>query len=116
FGSEIKLSIKYSGVPFLSPNPPWSGGFVWSHSKSGAPWIGSSLWGGGCDLLWPCVDHPVWRPERIELSVSVPKGLVAPANGVLLGVTEQHDWSIYRWSVKAPQTYGVVLNVGPFKE
>ena len=57
-GEELKVSVLYSGAPRVAPNPPWVGGFTWSETPSGAPWIATSCQMEGADLWWPCKDHP----------------------------------------------------------
>ncbi len=114
-GERIKARIVYGGVPHVSKRPPWEGGMVWSETADGTPWVGSTLWGAGCDLLWPCIDHPTKKPAMADLHYTVPAPLVAPANGVFLGMTEKNGWRTYHWRARSPHTYGVILNGGPFK-
>lgn len=114
-GKTLVVNVAYAGFPHIAARPPWEGGMVWSQTSDGTPWIGSSHWGGGCDLLWPCIDHPTGKPAMADLHITVPKPLVAPANGVLVGVTEKDGWRTYNWKARSPHTYGVVLNIGPYK-
>ena len=114
-GDTIEAKITYAGFPHVAVRPPWEGGMIWSQTDDGTPWIGSSLWGAGCDLLWPCIDHPTRKPENADLRITVPSPLVAPANGVLLDVQETDGWRTYHWKARSPHTYGVVLNVGPYE-
>jgi hypothetical protein len=39
---ELKVLVEYGGQPRIAPRPPWSGGFTWSKTKSGAHWIAMS--------------------------------------------------------------------------
>jgi aminopeptidase N len=114
-GEAIEAEIAYAGFPHVAVRPPWEGGMIWSRTEDGTPWIGSSLWGAGCDLLWPCIDHPTRKPATADLHISVPAPLVAPANGILTGMEEADGWRTYHWRARSPHTYGVVLNVGPFE-
>jgi aminopeptidase N len=114
-GRPFTVRIVYAGVPHVAKRPPWDGGVVWSTTADGQPWVGSSLWGGGCDMLWPCIDHPRGRPALADLHYTVPAPLVAPANGVFMGMTERDGWRTYNWRARSPHTYGVVINAGPFK-
>jgi aminopeptidase N len=114
-GRTVTVRVVYAGVPHVASRPPWDGGVVWSTAPSGEPWVGSSLWGGGCDMLWPCIDHPRRRPQIADLHYTVPAPLVAPANGVFMGMTEREGWRTWNWRARIPHTYGVVINVGPFK-
>jgi aminopeptidase N len=114
-GRTLSVRIVYAGIPHVAQRPPWDGGVVWSTTADGQPWVGSSLWGGGCDMLWPCIDHPRRRPALADLHYIVPAPLVAPANGVFMGMTERDGWRTWNWRARSPHTYGVVINVGPFK-
>lgn len=115
-GSTVTVSIAYGGKPHVAKNAPWDGGFVWSHTKDGQPWVGSAVEGEGCDLFWPCIDQPNGKPDLVDLYVTVPTPLVAPGNGVLIGVTDQGKQRTYHWRAKHPTTYAVSINVGPYKE
>ena len=72
--------------------------------------------GEGCDLFWPCIDHPQGKPDLVDLYVTVPKPLVAPGNGVLIGISDDGNTRTYHWRAKHPTTYAISINVGPYKE
>ncbi|RKF19077.1 M1 family peptidase [Altericroceibacterium spongiae] len=114
-GDTAKVSIAYSGKPRIAPKAPWDGGFVWSETQDGSPWIATAVQTNGCDLFWPCIDHPTKRVEWLDFAVSVPAPLVVAANGTLQQVTEKDGWNTYRWQAHWPQSYGVSLQIGPYK-
>lgn len=114
-GESVTLRIAYAGYPRVAPNSPWDGGFVWSTTPDGRPWIATAVQGEGCDLFWPCIDHPLAEPGRVDLHVTVPTGLSAPANGRLTGIVDQGDgWTTWNWSATQPNTYAVALNIAPY--
>ncbi|GGA25027.1 M1 family metallopeptidase [Dyella nitratireducens] len=115
-GEHVSATVHYGGQPHVAKKAPWDGGFVWSHTKDGQPWVGSAVEGEGCDLFWPCIDHPQGKPDLVDLYVTVPKPLVAPGNGVLVGISDEGDKQTYHWRAKHPTTYAISINVGPFKE
>ncbi|MCH1920330.1 M1 family metallopeptidase [Shewanella sp. A3A] len=115
-GTAFTVSIDYAGKPHQAKHAPWDGGFVWSKTEDGQPWIATAVQGEGCDLFWPCIDQPMGEPEIAELFIKVPAPLVAPSNGKLLGMTEQDGWRTYHWQVTQPNTYAVALNIGPYEE
>ena len=115
-GAKFKAQVVYSGTPPLARRPPWEGGTTWGMTPdSSAPWIDTSLWGGGCDLLYPCLDHPTLKPATTDLHYTVPTGLMAPGNGSLVSKVEKDGWTTWNWHARSIHTYGSVLNVGPYK-
>lgn len=115
-GGQVSVTIAYGGKPHVAKRAPWDGGFVWSHTKDGQPWVGSAVEGEGCDLFWPCIDQPDGKPDLVDLYVNVPKPLVAPGNGVLVGVNDKGATRTWHWRARHPTTYAISINVGPYKE
>jgi aminopeptidase N len=71
--------------------------------------------GEGCDLFWPCIDHPMGKPKVVDEHITVPAPLVAAGNGVATGMTEANGWRTWHWRAKYPSTYGIAINVGPYE-
>ena len=95
---------------------PWDTGVVWAKTPDGRPWFATTSQGYGCDLFWPCLDYPMGEPGVVTLHITVPKGLKAPSNGVLLGVDTLPDGRTrWNWRTKHPNTYAIALNVGPYE-
>tara|TARA_R110002167_G_scaffold27139_12_gene92645 strand:- start:2097 stop:3839 length:1743 start_codon:yes stop_codon:yes gene_type:complete len=116
-GASVNLRIAYAGYPRVAPNAPWDGGFVWATTPDGRPWVATAIQGSGCDLFWPCIDHPLAEPGRVDLHITVPTGLSAPANGRLIGIVDQGDgWTTWNWSAAQPNTYAVALDIAPYVE
>ncbi|HVJ00047.1 MAG TPA: M1 family metallopeptidase [Sphingomonas sp.] len=116
-GGKVAATITYAGTPHVAVRAPWDGGFVWSETPDGRPWVATAVQMEGCDMFWPCIDYPTYEPDRIDLHITVPKGLVAPSNGVFKGKQTLSDGrTTWNWSVKHPTLYGVALNVGPYEE
>ncbi|WP_292036673.1 MULTISPECIES: M1 family metallopeptidase [unclassified Brevundimonas] len=116
-GHRASVRIAYSGRPHQAQRAPWDGGFVWTTTPDGQPWIASAVQGEGCDLFWPCVDHPQGEPDRVDLHITIPSALSAPANGRFLGKTDNGDGTTtWNWTARQPDTYAISLNVGPFME
>jgi aminopeptidase N len=116
-GMTLSVRIAYGGVPHVAVNAPWDDGVVWSKTKDGRTWFATTAEGYGCDLFWPCLDFPTGEPTRVDLHITVPKGLKAPSNGVLLGVDTLVDGrTTWNWRAKQPNTYAIALNVGPYEE
>jgi aminopeptidase N len=115
-GGKVTVRVAYGGRPHVAQKAPWDGGFVWTHTADGQPWVGVAVEGEGCDLFWPCIDYPEGEPDLVDTYVTVPKPLVAPGNGVLVGVTETAGQRTWHWRARQPDTYAVTLNIGPYRE
>ena len=116
-GTNVQVQVLYGGEPRVAPRPPWVGGFTWSETPSGSPWIATTVQGEGADVWWPCKDHPSDEPDSMSVAITVPKPLVVASNGRLRGVIEQDgDWWTYDWFVSTPiNNYGVALNIAPYR-
>ena len=116
-GELAGLTVEYHGVPKVAPHPPWVGGFVWSKSADGSPWFVTAVQNDGCDIWFPCKDHPSDEPETASLHFTVPENLVAASNGKLQSVKKNGDGTrTYNWFVSQPiNNYDIALNVGPYK-
>jgi aminopeptidase N len=116
-GEKVTAKITYGGTPHVAVRAPWDDGMVWSKTPDGRTWFATTAEGYGCDLFWPCLDFPTGEPALVTLHITVPKGLKAPSNGVLLGVDTLPDGrTTWNWRAKHPNTYGIALNVGPYEE
>jgi aminopeptidase N len=114
-GSHIAVRVQYHGRPHVAKHAPWDGGFVWSQTPDGQPWVASAVQGEGCDLFWPCIDHPTGKAKLVDEHITVPSPLVAAGNGIAMGMDEADGWRTYHWRTKNPSTYGISINVGPYQ-
>lgn len=117
-GETIRVAVEYGGAPRVAPNPPWVGGFSWSETEAGEPWVAVSCQGEGADIWWPTKDHPSDEPDSMSIALTVPDGLKGIANGRFDGTTPAQDgWSTWHWTVTTSiNNYGVSFGVAPFVE
>ena len=115
-GDTLRVSVSYEGTPRVAPNAPWDGGFSWSTTPNGDPWIATSCQTEGADLWWPVKDHPSDEPDSMDLSFTVPDSLTAVSNGILRGIDQTSDSTrTFRWHVSTPiNAYNVALNAAPY--
>ncbi|MGO4703532.1 M1 family metallopeptidase [Dyella sp. 2RAB6] len=113
-GGKTTVEIRYGGKPHVAKHAPWDGGFVWAKTEDGQPWVATAVEGEGCDMFWPCIDHPMGKPDLVDTYVTVPKSLAAPGNGVLVDIKDEGANHTYHWRGKHPTTYAISLNIGPF--
>ena len=116
-GDRITVEVTYGGKPRIAPNPPWEGGFTWSRTLSGEPWIATTCQQEGPDIWWPSKDHPSDEPDSMALHITVPDPLVVASNGRLEGVDHHPDHTkTYHWFVSTPiNSYNVALNIAPYR-
>ncbi|MGV3554614.1 MAG: M1 family metallopeptidase [Croceibacterium sp.] len=114
-GRSAMVGITYSGKPRVAPNAPWDGGFVWKETPDGKPWIATAVQSEGCDLFWPCLDHPSKRVGVVDLAISVPEGLVAASNGALISAETVRGRTTWRWQARKPNSYGISLQIAPYE-
>ncbi|WP_028838342.1 M1 family metallopeptidase [Thermomonas fusca] len=114
-GGQATLRIRYGGQMHEAKKAPWDGGIVWAKAPTGEPWIATAVQGEGCDLLWPCIDHPMGKPLEVVQHIAVPSPLVAAGNGIAEGMEERDGWRTYHWRAKLPDTYAIALNIGPYE-
>lgn len=114
-GSQGKFRVYYHGSPRIARRPPWDGGFVWSSTASGAPWIAVACEGDGASLWWPNKDHLSDEPDSMSIKVTVPDELFCVANGDLRQTVELGAKTRYEWFVSYPiNNYNVTINVAPY--
>lgn len=111
------VKIEYGGRPGIAVRPPWTGGFQWDKDTLGNPWIAVTCQGEGAKIYFPCKDHPSDEPnEGADMIITVPKGLVVAAPGLLQSVTTKKNKSTYHWKTNYTiSNYCLVFNVGKYK-
>lgn len=114
-GTVQELVIYYSGNPKEAIRPPWDGGFTWKKDGNGKHFVATSCQGIGASIWWPNKDHMYDEVDSMDISITVPKGLVGVANGRLAKVEENKEGDTYHWTVKNPiNNYGVNVNIGDY--
>jgi aminopeptidase N len=110
-----ELMIEYSGNPKEAEKAPWDGGFSWKKDANGNHFVATSCQGLGASVWWPNKDHMYDEVDSMAITVTVPKNLVAVANGVLKNVTEHTDAKTFEWYVNNPiNNYGVNVNIADY--
>ena len=114
-GSIQKLAIYYEGNPKEAVNAPWDGGFSWKKDAKGNHFIATSCQGLGASVWWPNKDHMYDEVDSMQISVTVPKGLMDVSNGRLRNVEKHENTTTYHWFVNNPiNNYGVNVNIGDY--
>lgn len=114
---KVKVKIAYGGTPGIASRPPWVGGFQWEKDSNGNPWISITCQGEGAKIYFPCKDHPSDEPnEGAEMIITVPRGLVVAAPGLLQKVTTKKNKSTYHWKTNYTiSNYCILFNIGKYK-
>ncbi len=114
-GASADVQIGWDGQPHVAIRSPWDGGFTWSQTPDGQPWIATAVQGEGCDMFWPCLDHSSKRIGTIDMRVTVPDPLVVAGNGKLVATYDAGDSTVWHWRARDPSNYGVTLQIGPYE-
>lgn len=114
---RLKVKIAYGGTPGVASRPPWVGGFQWEKDTKGNPWISITCQGEGAKIYFPCKDHPSDEPnEGADMIITVPKGLVVAAPGLLQKVTTKKEKATYHWKTNYTiSNYCILFNIGKYK-
>jgi len=115
-GSQEEIQIVFYGTPQQPDMSTLSGGFFWLQDRNGKPWIEVVSQGAGASLWWPCKDHLSDKPDSMHITVTIPSGLTAIANGQFIGKTDLPDKQTrFQWAVHYPiNTYNAVLYIGDY--
>ena len=112
-GEVYSIDFYYSGTPVTTGR---FGAFTFAKDPSGHPWIYTACEETGASQWWPNKDQ--WRDEveNMEISVSIPNGLVDASNGKFMGKTDLGDgYTRWNWQVHYPiNNYDVSLNIGNY--
>jgi aminopeptidase N len=113
-GQAYSIDFYYSGSPIQTGR---FGGFTFGKDPAGHPWIYTACEGVGASMWWPNKEQ--WRDEveNMQISVSIPNGLVDVSNGKFMGKTDLGDgYTRWDWLVHYPiNNYDVSLNIGNYR-
>ncbi len=115
-GSVQTMTVYYHGRPRVALQPPWDGGFVWSHDSLGHPWVATAVQGLGASAWWPNKDTQADEPDSQRIAITVPDSLTNVSNGRLRRTSHHHDGTMtYEWFVENPiNNYNVAVNIGVY--
>lgn len=109
------IEVYYQGNPKEAVNAPWDGGFSWAQDANGNDFVATSCQGLGASVWWPCKDHMYDEVDSMDISVTVPKGLMDVSNGRLKSTEENENSTTFNWHVSNPiNNYGVNVNIGDY--
>ena len=112
-GQVYSIDFHYSGKPASTGR---FGGIAFRKDPAGRPWIYTSCEMQGASVWWPNKDQ--WRDEveSMDLSVTIPSGLVDVSNGRLIGKKDLGDGTTrWDWHISYPiNNYCVSLNIGHY--
>ena len=115
-GDTLKVFVEYEGNPRSATNAPYQGGFSWHKTEDCQHWIATSCQIDGADLWFPCKDYQWDEPNSVKLSFTVPYGLKAISNGVLIDtINNNNNTTTYYWEESNPiNNYAIALNIAPY--
>ncbi len=115
--SAHSIIITYEGIPRQAKNPPWDGGFSWSHDSSGHLWLAVSCQQLGASVWWPCKDAQWDEPGNgMDISLHIPGNYSAVSNGRLVDTTRDKSQNInWHWHIQNPiNNYDATFYIGDY--
>lgn len=112
-----QLTIYYHGNPQIAVRPPWGGGFIFTKDSLGRPWMSVACEGTGASVWYPCKDYLGDEPDSgASLTMIVPDGLVAVANGRLIKKNVvSKGMTSWNWAVVNPiNNYDIIPYIGKY--
>ncbi len=112
----VTVKVQYAGHPMIAIRPPWDDGFTFTRDSTGHPWVAVTAEGTGGKIFFPAKDHPSDEPdEGVDMTITVPKGLVVAGPGLLVDVKTKGGRSSFHWKTDYPiNNYSIVFNVGDY--
>ena len=106
-GSIVDIEIFYQGDP-----SEYSGeAFVFSYYKN-YPYIWTLSEPFGARRWWPCKDTPSDKADSVDITVTVPEGLIVASNGDLVTTETTNGKSTFHWRERYPiATYLVSMAI-----
>jgi aminopeptidase N len=111
-GRLFVVDVRYHGVPvtFTIPGTPLEAGFM--HTDDGAVVAGepevAAAW-------YPVNDHPLDK-ATYSFQITVPQGLTALSNGILLGSFTHGGWTTWLWTETVPMnSYLATATIGKWR-
>ena len=88
---------------------------MWSE-VDGTPWFATAVQTEGCDLWWPCKDHPSDKADSVRITTTVPDPLKVASNGLAAEpVSHVTGRTTYEWFESYPiTTYLVSIAAGVY--
>jgi aminopeptidase N len=110
-GTGFTVAVAYDGVPEPVTSPQLgSNGF--QHADDGAFAIGEPQ---SASTWYPVNDHPRDK-ATYTIALTVPEGLAAVSNGVLVGRDPEDGWTTWRWTERVPMaSYLTTLAIGDYR-
>jgi aminopeptidase N len=109
-GRDVTVEIRYGGTT-TRPRDIENALYGWVTTRDGAM-VASEP--DGASTWFPVNDHPTDK-ATYSFDITVPDGLVAVANGNLLGSQTRDGWTTWRWDAPDPMaSYLATASVGNF--
>jgi aminopeptidase N len=115
-GERRTVTVYYHGRPQIAKNPPWAGGFTWTHDSLGRPWVVTTDQGMGASVWWPNKDTQADEPDSQRVALTLPDPLIDVSNGRERSVTHHPDGTTtYEWFAANPiNNYAIAVAAGHY--
>lgn len=113
--SIYAIALVYEGHPLEPDFDVWASGFLWDNDSQGFPFSQSLCQGYGAKAWWPVKNHLSDEPDSADISITVPKELMAVSNGMLSTTRTKAENITYHWRVSYPiNNYNIAAHIGNY--
>lgn len=116
-GDTFSVKVFFHGRPIDAKNPPWLGGFIRKRDSLGKLWWAVACEGKGAALWFPCKNFRGDEPDKVTMTYTVPRHLMAIGNGRLVDSTVVNNGHAQRfvWEVNNPiNNYDITFYIGDY--
>ncbi len=114
-GEKNQLVINFEGNPRVGARLPWDGGWTWQEDSKGKTFAANANQGIGASIWWPNKDIPYDETDSLDMSITVPKGVMAVGNGRFVDSIANEATTTYKWAVRNPiNNYGVSADIADY--
>ena len=113
-GASKGFDVVYRGNPKLDGS---RGGYESGYRPGGDPYIWTLSEPYGAREWWPTEDHPSDKADSVRITLTIPEGMSAASNGVLLSETTHQNGTVtFDWVHRYPiATYLVSIAAGVYE-
>lgn len=97
-GETVAITVRYHGTP---SGGPFGAVFAFD-SRNGKPLLWTLSEPFGARSWWPCKDYPSDKPDSVDVTMTVPSGMITASNGTRVSSTDNGTVAVTHWHESYP--------------